>query len=309
MTYYRRIIVLLLVVLVTGCSALRLGYRHADTYFAWRVDDYFDLDQRQKRDFNERLGHLLAWHRYEQLPEYAVFVNTAIKKAQPELKREDMIWFIDGIKARYQIIVDRGAGDAAELLMSITPEQIAALQKQWNKDNQKFVREYALEGSLGDRKLARLKRAIEQVEDWTGNLNSEQEQKIAVLLEAIPHINHLRHQDRVRRQKEFLELLKMRANQNEFQSRLHAWLRNWEHGRTSEYAQLSEEVFEKRIQFTIAVEKLLTPAQRHTAVQRLQNFADDFNTLSKKKAQAEPFPGSVVELAFSCFLIDACVPA
>src|SRR5258706_9322353 len=181
MKRYRLTLILLLVALVTGCSALRLGYRHADTYLAWRADEYFDLDQRQKQDFSARLDRLLAWHRYEQLPEYATFVNTALKRSQSELKHEDILWFVDGITARYRLIVDRGIGDAAEMLAGIRPEQITELQKQWAKDNRKFVREYELEGTLADRKRARLKRSLTQIKDWTGDLSDEQEQKIETL--------------------------------------------------------------------------------------------------------------------------------
>ena len=310
MPHYRWLIVLLVAVLVTGCSGLRLGYRHADTYLAWQADSYFDLNADQRRDFDARLQRLLAWHRYEQLPEYAVFVNSAIRKSQDGLKRDDIVWFVDGMKARYLILVDRAINDAVETLSTLTPEQINVLQKRWARDNRTFIREHELESRLNVRKIARLKRALTQIADWTGNLSDEQEQKIAALLENLPHINHLRHQDRMRRQGEFLELLKLRNDRGMFQTRLHAWLRDWNQRRDPEYGRLSADVFEKRIQFYMDVEKLLTPAQRQTAVRRLQNFADDFNSLSKKTAALTPHPASAVAYALSCILEDhACVPS
>ena len=275
-----RCILLLLVVLISGCSTLMLGYRHADTYLTWRADSYFDLDPNQRRDFDARLAHLLSWHRYEQLPEYAGFLSTAIGRAQPGLKHDDIVWFVDGIKARYRVVIDRFVGDAAEMLSNLSPAQITSLQKQWKQDNRKFVREYELEGTLGDRKLARLRRTLSQIEDWTGDLTPEQQRRIAMLLDPIPHINHFRHQDRIRRQNEFLDLLRLRANRNEFQRRLHAWLRDWELGRTPEYARISNEVYEKRIRFYIAVDTLLTAAQRQTAQKRLHRFVEDFKSLS-----------------------------
>ena len=64
----------------------------------------------------------------------------------------------------------------------------------------------------------------------------------------------------MRRQQEFLQLLKLRTNQRNSSRKLQAWLLDWERGRTPEYEQLSNEVYEKRIQFYIAVDKLLTPA-------------------------------------------------
>lgn len=278
---------LLLAALLAGCSALRLGYNQADIILAWRANDYFDLDPDQRHEFNQRLDRLLEWHRYEQLPEYAAFTAAAINKARSGLKREDLIWFIDGIKTRYQVVVDYGAADAAGLLATVTPEQIKMLQQQWDKDNRKFVREHELKSTFEQRKRARLKRTLDQIEDWTGSLTLQQEQKIALLLEPIPHVNHLRHQDRLRRQKEFLELLKLRGNKQEFPAKLHTWLRDWERGRSPEYDKLSAEVYERRLQFYLAVEKLLTPDQRRHALRRLQNFGDDFKALSERSQRTK----------------------
>ena len=91
------IVVALISALLEGCSALRLTYPQADVFLSWRARTYFDLDRDQRQDFGTRLERLLAWHRYEQLPDYAAFLTTAIAKAEPGLKREDILWFVDGI--------------------------------------------------------------------------------------------------------------------------------------------------------------------------------------------------------------------
>jgi hypothetical protein len=305
---YRSIVLLLLLTSVVGCTALRIAYRQADTILAWRADDYLNFDPQQKHDFRERLDRLLYWHRYEQLPEYAVFVNTAVKKGQSGLKREDMKWFVEGIKSRYRIIIDHGIDDAVEVLAPVTPDQIVTLQKQWDKDNRKFASERELNGTPAERKRARLKRVLKETTDWTGSLRSEQEAQIATLLEQVPDINPLRQQDRIRRQKEFLELLKLRANKQEFRARLHTWLRDWESGRSPEFERMSNEVYEKRIQFYMAVEKLLTPEQRHAAWHRLQQFGDDFKSLSEKPANAGIGTLSPDRLALFCLpAFDACL--
>ena len=268
--------------LVSGCSALRLGYHHADTILAWRANEYFDLSPPQKHELDARLERLLAWHRYEQLPEYAAFLDLAVKKAQPGLKREDIVWFVDGFMARYRVVVNRGAADAAEMLATLAPEQIVALQKRWHKVNLKFASENELDGTIEKRKRARLKKTLERIEDWAGSLSWEQEQRIAALLDAIPLIEHLRHADRIRRQQEFLHLLKLRTNPREFRPKLQEWLLDWERGRTPEFERLSNEVYAKRIQFYLEVERLLTPGQRQTVLQRLQDYADDCRALAEK---------------------------
>ena len=172
------------------------------------------------------------------------------------------------------------------MLAALAPEQIVALQKRWDKDNRKFVSENELDGSLEKRKRARLKKTLSQIVDWTGSLTYEQEQKIEVLLDAVPLIEHLRHADRIRRQQEFLQLLNLRTNQREFRPKLQAWLLDWERGRTPEFEQLSGEVYAKRIAFYLALDKLLTHGQRQIVLHRLQDYVDDCKALSEKPRRA-----------------------
>jgi hemerythrin superfamily protein len=278
----RCVLALVLVALLSGCTALRLAYRQADVLISWRVNQYFDLEAGQKQDFNARLTRILAWHRYEQLPDYAAFMTTALEKVKPGLKRDDANWIFEGWKSRYKIVAERGANDAADVLASLNAAQIANLQQQWNKDNKKFTREHELEGSVDERKKARLKRALSQIEDWAGSLSNEQEQKIGALLEPIPNIDHLRMKDRLRLQREFLELLKLRTNKAEFQPKLRAWLLDFERGRDPEYDRQAHVVYEHRLQFYVNVDKLLTQAQRQNVVEKVQRFIDDFRNLSQK---------------------------
>jgi hypothetical protein len=295
---FHRLMLLLLIALLAGCSGLKIGYRNADTLLAWRAHDYFDLNPMQRHDFEARIKRLLAWHRYEQLPEYSVFLTTLSNRIRPGLKPEDVVWLVDGFKERYRAVVNHGIDDAAEILATLAPEQMTALQKEWDKDNRKFVREREINGSPADRKRERLKRMLSQIEDWTGSLTYDQEQKIAALLEPQPLINHLRHQDRLRRQKEFLELLTLRASKQEFKTALHAWLLDWEHGRNPEYEKLAATVYDQRIHFYVTVDKLLTPGQRRIALGRLQDYADDCKTLSAKPAKAALGPAGADQLAF-----------
>jgi hypothetical protein len=270
--------------LAGGCSMIRLGYGQADSIAAWMVDEYFDLDQRQKHDFMTRFGRFYAWHRYEQLPDYARFLEAVKHRAQQPLAREDAVWLVEGVKARYRALVLRGVDDAAELLAALTPENIQALERQWEKDNRRFVREHRLEAPPAERERARIQRTLRQIRDWTGGLTREQEERIAALAAEVPFTQHLRHQDRLRRQREFLQLLALRGERREFAPRLRRWLLDWDQGRDPEYVRLSAIAYDRRIAFYLEVTRLLTPQQRATALNRLQNYIDDFYRLADRGA-------------------------
>lgn len=268
--------------LLSACSMVRLGYSQLDNIAAWMADDYFDLDARQKDEFAKRFERLYEWHRYEQLPDYAAFFAQTRARLQKGLAREDVLWFVDGLRARYRALVMRGSEDAAALLATIAPAQLEALQRQWEKDNRRFAREYRLDESEEEIKRARVRRTLDQVKDWVGSLTPEQEQRIALLVNDLPATERLRHADRVRRQREFLKLMAQRVNRERFPAQLRQWLIDWEDGRAPEYRQRFTEWFEKRVQMAVAIDRMLTSRQRAHAMQRLADFADDFTKLAER---------------------------
>lgn len=283
--------------LLTGCTALQLTYNQADLLLAWRANAYFDLDPPQKHEFRQRIDGLLAWHRREQLPDYVQFVRATADRARGGVKRDDILWFIDGLRKRYRVIVDHGVHDAADMLATLNAEQLRALAGEWAKDNRRFVDDHQLDASAERQKRARLKRMLSQITDWTGGLTLQQEKRIEAMLEAVPATELLRHQERLRRQREFLELLHLRSQRQVFQKQLHAWLLDWERGRPAEQARVMAEAQERRIEFYIAIERMLTPAQREHLVKRLQGFGDDFKALSQRlPAAAVIVPAATIAL-------------
>jgi hypothetical protein len=275
--------VLLCVAVLGGCSLLRVGYGQLDTVAAWRADDYFDLDARQKDEFRSRFARLHEWHRHDQLPDYAAFLHEVRRRVERGLVREDVMWVTDGVRARYRALARRGAKDAAALLVTITPQQIETLKRRFERDNRRFAREHRLDGAPEDERRAQVKHAVEQVEDWVGHLTHEQVERISALAAAAPPVARLRHEDRQRRQREFIALLAERGNPDAFAARLREWLLDWEKGRGSQQQRLYAEGWEQRVAFFVAVDRILTPQQRAALARRLQGYADDFTRLAERR--------------------------
>ncbi len=281
----RALLVALSLAVLGGCSLLRFGYGQFDIYAAWTVDDYFDLEPQQKQEFRARFDRLHEWHRYEQLPDYAAFLMAVKARVQKGLAREDVLWITDNVRARYRALLQRGADDAAALLMTVTPAQLDALQRQWDKDNRRFIREFSLEESAEVRRRAAAQRALARVRDWTGGLTEVQEERIIVLAAEMPMNHQLRHEDRLRRQREFLQLVALRGDSALFPAKLRHWLLNWEEGRDPEYERLWVQWTQRQADFYVAVDRLLTPPQRAAVAQRLHNYADDFTRLARRPAE------------------------
>jgi uncharacterized protein DUF6279 len=274
---------LMLVAMVAACSFTRFGYNQADTIVSWMVNDYFDLDAQQKQDFQKRFDRLYTWHRQEQLPEYAVFMKTARSRVQQGLTREDVLWFVDNLRSRVRMMARKAGPDAAALLVTLTPAQVENLQRKWDKDNAKYVKEHKVKGTPDERNEAEARRVIKHFKEWLTPLNSDQEQRVIALVRELPQIEQFRYAERVRRQKEFMDVLAQRGQDRErFTARVTEWLANWDKGRGADDQKRLDAWWAKRADVFVAMERMMTPDQRTVALQRMQTYIEDFTQLARR---------------------------
>ena len=277
-------VALVLIALVAACSFTKFGYNQADTAAAWMVDDYFDLDGQQKQDFEKRFERFYAWHRAEQLPEYATFLRTAKGRVQHGLNRDDILWFVDGMRARVRTAARHAAPETAGFLATVTPAQIETLRRKWDKDNKKYVKEHKVNGTNEERAEVEAKKVVKTFKEWLTPLNSEQEQRVTTLVRELPPIYQFRYAERLRRQKDFLALLSHRGEDRErFAALVSDWLVNWERGRTADEQKRLDAWWGKRADIFATLDKSLTAEQRTTSLARMQGYIDDFTHLARRE--------------------------
>ena len=277
----RFLVVAVLAATLVACTFTKFAYNQANTVMAWLADDWFDLDSQQKADFQKRFDRFYAWHRYEQLPDYAQFMKTARGRMQDGVSHDDVTWFVDGLKARTRTAAQKAAPEAAPLLATLTPAQIENLQRKWAKDNKKYVAERKVNGSAEERYEAEGKRIIKHLKEWLAPLTSEQEARVMQLTRELPQLERERYAERLRRQKEFLEVLAHRHEDlPRFTQRLADWMSQWERGRSAEYQRQIDASWQKRTDLFVAVDRMLTAEQRVASLQRIENYANDFSQLA-----------------------------
>jgi hypothetical protein len=269
--------------LLAGCNLLSVGYGHLDTYAAWQAAEYFDLDTHQRQEFKARFDRLHEWHRTEQLPDYAKFLAASGARVRSGVTSEDGEWIARGIEDRYRALMKRSADDAAAILMTLTPANMEALQRRWAKDNARYAREHKVNGSPAEQQQARTERELKRIREWAGELTAGQEKKIAALAADLPLAPKLRYEDRLRRQREFVQLMASRGtDQRQFAERLRRFLAGWEEGRSPEFARFAAEWRRRQVEFYVEVARLLTPQQRAVLVNRVERYASDFTQLAQR---------------------------
>jgi Family of unknown function (DUF6279) len=271
------------VAVLVSCSFTKFAYNQADTVALWTVDEYFSLEGVQRDEFNKRFQRFYSWHRYEQLPEYAQFMRAAHDRMQAGISREDVLWFSDGLKTRVRTMARKGAPEAAALLATLTPAQVENLQRKLDKENRKYLRERKVNGTLEERQEAEAKRIIKQIEEWLAPLDDGQERRITALARELPQLERERYADRLRRQKEFVELLTHRnEDPQRFTARVTEWMVNWDKGRSPEYQRQLDASRQKRAELFVAADRMLTTDQRKVALRRVNGYVEDFTHLASR---------------------------
>lgn len=263
---------------------VRIGYPQLDMIAAWSADEFFELDAEQREKFRRRFARFHEWHRYEQLPDYAAFLAEIKARIEKGFTREDALWVTDGLKARYRTLITYAADDAAAMLMTITPGQLETLRSRWETANRRFIRDFRLDAAVEEQRRATGRRARSRIRDWVGHLDDAQEKQILAWAAELPLVHGLRHEDRQRRQREFLHLMSLRDDRDRFAARLRHFLVNWEEGRDPAYDRLFNEWTERQADLYAAVYRILLPHQRTAVVERLQAYIDDFTHLARRPA-------------------------
>jgi len=275
------LVLLAALTLLPGCSAIKIAYNQADAVLAWRADDYFDLTSEQKEALRVQLDNFHDWHRTTQLADYAELLESAQKRLNTGVSAADATWAIDAIKARYRTLVLRGHADAARVLATLSDQQVAAARQQFDKDNRKYAKEYGVGQSPDEQRRLRAKRNIERIEHWTGPLSAAQDAKLRELSRNLPLVTELRHQDRIRRQREFLALLAERRNAG-FTAKLRDWLLDWDRTRAPEYEAELTRFMDASAKLYVEAFGMLTPEQRHHVSDRLQRYVLAFRELARE---------------------------
>ncbi len=266
--------------ILSGCSATRLAYENADSFLRWRATSYLDVHGEESDQLDGAIDAFLAWHRAQALPQYARISEEGAKRVAAGLSREDLVWGYDSLVAQARESVRAAAVRIAPLLDRLNDEQVKHIESRFAEDNRKFAREF-LRGSEKERRKRRLKRDVERMEDWVGELSEPQLERVRQYSERAPIFSEHRDRDRKRLQAGFLSIVRAR----EATKRLPDAAANWDLGRDAEYVAASKTLFKEFYAMLLDVDRMLAPEQRARAVARFRAYAEDFTALSRPGAE------------------------
>ena len=118
----RWLIVAILLVL-GGCSAVRLGYDQAEPVLRWWADRQLDLNASQSRWLKDQLRQFHLWHRQTELPAYADLAGILSRQAAGDVSPAQVCENIDSAAARLDLLLRQAVPMLAGLHQLTSAEQ------------------------------------------------------------------------------------------------------------------------------------------------------------------------------------------
>ena len=286
MQYFRRWIITVLCAalsLTAGCSALRIGYGTAPDLVYWWFDRYVDFNGTQTPRVREAVAQWFAWHRRTQLPDYAALLTRAQAEVMADTTAARVCAWQTELIQRADTAFDRAAPALAEIVLTITPEQIANIERRYVKTNEEFRDDY-LQPDLAKRASANLKRTVERAEMLYGTLDAGQRTRMGVALARSPFDAELWLTERRSRQQDALQtlnrLIKEKLPRDQAQAALRAYVDRIERSPHEAYRRYSERLAEFNCAFGATLHNGTSAGQRRTAAQNLAGWIGDLRAIT-----------------------------
>ncbi|MDQ2927152.1 MAG: DUF6279 family lipoprotein [Caldimonas sp.] len=280
------IIAALLIVIATLCGcgvALKLGYDQGSPLaFRW-LDGYVDFNDAQSLRVRGALDEWFAWHRRTQLPDYADLLVRAEAEVLANTTPERMCAWAGEIRRRVDVAFEHARPTVAEVLPTLTPQQIANVEKKYAERNENWRDDY-LQRDPARRREAAVDREVERAEKLYGSLDDAQRDSVQKWVADSPFDAELSYTERLRRQHDVTAVLRRLggsgATRADADTEIGAYLQRLDRSPNEDYRRYAVRLSDYNCAFAATLHNATSPAQRRAAQQRLKGYERDLSSLA-----------------------------
>ena len=254
-------------------------YNQLDWLIPWYADDYIPFNPAQEILLGVRLEQYLRWHRQEQLPQYADFLDAVADAMVDGLTVTELEQFELQARALSGQLIDQSVPYLVELLQQLDDDQVAELFANLEQRNQRY-RERYLEASDQSQRRQRAKDMRKFIQRWTGVFDEAQNKRVQQWSKTYHRMGEVFLSSRLTWQKEFQQLLDQRTDRDQFEPALRQLvLRPLQREYPAAQAQYDDN---RRLirELYVDIDRSLSTEQRQLALRRLRSYAADFRELA-----------------------------
>jgi hypothetical protein len=276
---------LTLCVAVLGCSLVQVAYNQSERVAYWWLDSTFEFTPTQEEQVRAGLAQWFKWHRHTQLPPYAQFLVRAEKEALAPLSPALACTRRNELEAMGRLAIDTAVPPMASVALTLSPDQLRYLDKYLAKKNKEYREDY-LQPDLQERQEATAEFVLKWTEFFYGDLDSAQEKQLTHDVAAMPINAQDVYDERLRLQREFVQLIHRLIAQHATQAQAEQALRAqfqevFVPSNPAQRARLAGWI-QSGCNLSAATHNRTTAEQREHVSDKLKSWEDDLRELAKQ---------------------------
>ena len=271
-----------LAALLSGCSAVKLGYSNAPELGYWWLDSYLDFDGTQSLKVRADLATLQAWHRQNELPIYVSTLETLQGLVPTRVTPEQVCDVSSALRTRFQTLLDQTEPTLVALMPTFKAEQLNHLARQFDKRNQKWRGEW-MDGSPLQRRDRRIKQLTERLEQLYGRLDPAQLAALRASGAVSVFDASVSYRETLRRQRDALQTLRqLQAGalpEIRFMAEVRALLARSMNSPDAAFRSYQDQLTQESCKAFATLHNSTTIAQRQQVTETLKDYATDARAL------------------------------
>lgn len=286
-------ITLLVAISVAGCSMVATGYNNADWYLRYKINNYTSFNTAQKEKIQREVGVFMNWHRRDMLPEYIRFLKKIDQTLQNgSMEKEQISVLSNELRGLYRMTLRPTIEPTAHILANLNKPQLQEFEQTLKEENEK-LQEESLQGNRDEQLNRRAEKTIDFIEDFTGNLSDEQEEKITLMSRQLPFATPAFMQNRENNQGKLIKLINNNEGTEKIASFIGLWISTPENTRTPDQQKIINDLQNAANGMIANIYTILTPQQKQRLRSKIQGYMADLGTLVKPSqvAAARSVPG------------------
>ncbi|WP_288130836.1 DUF6279 family lipoprotein [Microbulbifer sp.] len=272
---------LALLLMLSGCSSVRLVYGHLDWWMERNINKYLDLGGAQEDLLELRIDEFHRWHRQTQLPRYADFfeqlagqvdINAAPTPTELDTQLAQIETRVDGLWHNTVVML---SDLILPLVIQLDPAQIDRLEENIREEQEESRKKW----EKTERK--RIKEFRKQADRWLGDVTDEQQAIIDRHVATTQFDPKLRDAQRQRWAQTFLQVL--REKPEGYRQQLRKMLVDPQSLWPADYQKMRRQLRTQARQLASELLLSATPEQRQHLKHTLREYAEDFRHLAAQK--------------------------
>jgi hypothetical protein len=237
-----------------------------------------DFNDAQKPRARTALAHWFSWHRRTHLPGYATLLANSQSLVQEDITAERTCGLWNDLRGYMDSAFERALPMTAEIVLTLTPQQIQNIERRYAKINEEFNDEH-LQRDESRRLKKSIKRTIERAEFFYGDLDKAQQALITEWVTRSPYDVNIWNAERHRRQQDLVQVLRRlnadNATQDKAQAALRAYLERIYSSPNENYRKYAEQVWVYNCAFVANLHNTTSVSQRKHAAKKLKDWESE----------------------------------